>query len=76
MSFLIHEMRSEDGVFAVIEIYYKEIFEAELMAWHTLEQDWAKNRTFAIFKDWFDMEFHSEVIDLVDMPIVKEDFIL
>ena len=62
MSFLIPEMGSEDEVFALVGKRYKKIFEAELMAWHTIEQDWPKNRTFAKFKDWFDLEFHSEVM--------------
>lgn len=29
-----------------------------------------------LLKDWLDVEFHSEVIDLLDTPIKKEDFIL
>jgi len=29
-----------------------------------------------LFRDWLDVEFHSEVIDLLDTPIKKEDFIL
>ncbi|MGC9964977.1 MAG: hypothetical protein ABSE08_06205 [Syntrophobacteraceae bacterium] len=76
LSFLIPETSSEDEVFAWIGKHYEAIFEAELFSWHTLEQHWPKSRTFAKFKDWFDVEFHSEVIDLVDLPIVKEDFIL
>lgn len=29
-----------------------------------------------LLKDWLDVEFRSEVIDLLDSPIKKEDFIL
>lgn len=76
LSFLIPEMGSADEVFALIGEHYRQIFDAELMAWHTLEQHWPKSRTFAKFRDWFDVEFHSEVLDLADMPFVKEDFIL
>jgi hypothetical protein len=44
------------------------------MAWHTIDQDWSKKRTLASFLERFELEIHSEVIDLVDMPIEQEDY--
>ena len=73
---LISESDSQEEATALISKRYKKIFESELMAWHTVKRDWPKNRTLAMFREWFDLEFHSEVVDFVDMPIEKEDFYL
>lgn len=50
------------------------IFEQELAVWHTDELAWPKNRTFAMFRDWFSFEFHSVVEDLCGYEIVEDDF--
>lgn len=50
------------------------IFEQELAVWHTDERAWPKNRTFAMFRDWFSFEFHSVVEDLCGYEIVEDDF--
>ncbi len=76
LSFLIPETSSQDEVTGLIEKHFEEICEAELYSWHTQEQGWPQGRTFSKFKDWFDMEFHSEVIDLADLPFEKEDFVI
>lgn len=75
LSFLIPETGSEKEALALLEKHFEKIFEAELMVWRTRDRNWPQNRTFSKFKDWFDMEFHSEVIDLVDVPIMKEGFL-
>ena len=76
LSFLIPETISQDEVAGLIEQHFEKIFEIELYSWYTQKQHWPKGRTFSKFKDWFDMEFHSEVIDLADLPIKKEDFVI
>lgn len=43
----------------------------ELWAWHTDETYWPKKRNLALFREWFDIEIHSEVIDMDD----DEDFL-
>lgn len=50
------------------------IFEEELACWHTDELAWPKNRTFAMFRDWFSFEFNSVVEDLCGYEIVEDDF--
>ena len=73
---LIPESDSEEAVIGLISKHYKKLFESELMAWHTVKREWPKKRTFAMFQEWFELEFHSEVIDLVDDPIEKEDYLV
>lgn len=53
----------------VLEGFFEEIFENELMAWHTDEAAWPKNRSYAMFRQWFKLEWHSVVEDLGDDAI-------
>jgi hypothetical protein len=41
------------------------LFEVELEDWHRDPLDWPQERTAEIFDDWFDIEVHSMVWDLV-----------
>jgi hypothetical protein len=72
---LIPESHSEGAATGLISKHYKKLFEDELMAWHTVKRQWPKKRTLAMFREWFELEFHSEVVDLVDEPIEKEDYL-
>lgn len=73
---LIPECDDENDILEFIGNHFNEIFEADLMSWHTSVENWPRKRTLVQFKEWFDFEFHSEVIDLVEAPIEKEDFVL
>jgi hypothetical protein len=55
---------------------YGAIFELELAGWHPDDSQWPKNRTFALFREWFVIEFHSLVRDLCDHPVVDHDALL
>lgn len=72
---LLPESDSQEAATGLVSKHYKKIFESELMAWHTVKRDWPKKRTLAKFRERFELEFHSEVIDLTDMPIEKEDYL-
>lgn len=43
--------------------YYQKIFRQELWQWHSIEEDWPKEMTWEMFKEWFDVEFHPQVVD-------------
>lgn len=49
------------------------IFEAELEGWHTRESDWPANRTFAMFRDWFQVTLSSGIEDLCEGLIVDDE---
>ena len=49
------------------------IFEWALWGWVTDEEFWPQKRNWKMFKEWFDIEINSEVFDLVDARIEKED---
>lgn len=50
-------------------------FEAELGAWHSEESDCPSNRTFAMFRLWFDFEFRSIVEDICGDPLVDNSYL-
>ncbi len=52
---------------------YNHLFEHELFGWHRDERAFPKRRTLAMFREWFDVEFHSVVVDLVDGEIWDDD---
>jgi hypothetical protein len=68
--YLIPSFESEDDAWEILEEMYDEIFANELWAWHTEPSDWPQNRTFEMFRAWFDIEFHSVVEDLCNYEIV------
>jgi len=41
------------------------LFTNELASWNTDETSWPEHRTLEMFFEWFDLEFHSLVFDLV-----------
>lgn len=58
---------------ALLDQFYDLIFEEQLNGWWTDESDWPVNRDLTTFKEWFDVEFHSAVLDLVDAPLEDDE---
>ncbi|MBL7153177.1 MAG: hypothetical protein ISS79_05635 [Phycisphaerae bacterium] len=73
LTFLIPEYVSPDGAVDYIRKKHSLIFEWVLWGWITAEEYWPKKRNWKMFNDWFDLEVNSEVFDLVDGDIEKED---
>ena len=53
---------------------YRQLFEAELEGWYTDSALWPQERTFELFQAWFDVECHSEVIDMAEGDIYEDAF--
>ena len=73
MVYLIKDELSPNQLDAHLRKIYKDIFEHELFAWHTVEDDWPKNRSYSKFKDWFDIQYTSEVADLNENDLCSEE---
>ncbi len=58
---------------AFLEEMFDYFFACELHAWHTRESDWPQNRTLAMFRKWFHIEFHSILQDVVDDVLEDDD---
>ncbi len=48
------------------------MFESELAAWYTDETYWPEHLTYRLFKEFFEVEIHSVVIDLGKGPVRHE----
>jgi len=62
--YLIPETDDEEQMKRVLKGLFSDIFERELMAWHTDESAWPQPRSMALFRQWFELEFHGIVEDL------------
>jgi hypothetical protein len=70
--YLIPSYEDDKELTEIISQMYNVIFEEVLSDWWTVEEDWPQNRTFKMFKGWFDYSAHSMVIDMFDAPLAEE----
>ena len=52
--------------------YFKQIFEEELEAMWTDEEEWPQKRDFKTFCEWFEYEISDWVVDLSKKPLRSE----
>jgi len=71
--YLVPEFEDDDEAQAVLTTVYSEVFERELLGWHTDEAAWPRQRDFKTFKSWFSIELHSVVEDLCADHLVDDD---
>ncbi len=53
---------------------WKDLFDKALCDWYTDERYWPSARNLAMFKQWFDIEWHPLVWDLSSTQIEKIDW--
>lgn len=63
----------EDAVSDWVRVNFKTLFENELNGWYTDESLWPKKRTYKIFQEWFDIEYHSVIMDTVGDEIYDDE---
>ena len=61
-----------DGV--LLEDFFEDIFELELLSWTTDVSQWPKNINYEEFLKWFDCELHSMVFDSLDEVIERKPY--
>ena len=71
-AYLLPVYMDDDEQDAILSQYYDLLFEEELAGWWTAKDDWPENRSLEMFKSWFDVDFHSVVVDLEDAPLRDE----
>ena len=70
-TFLLPEYEDDSEMKILLECYYKFIFEEKLYDWWRDQDAWPQKRNLKIFKEWFDVDFHCMVFDLVEKPLMK-----
>lgn len=71
--YLVAEDPDEQEESASIENYWRGIFEEQLAGWSENEDEWPKNLSLEMFKQWFEVTAESVVVDLESGPIRHED---
>ena len=51
-----------------------DLFELELDSWDRDPTMWPEERSYGTFREWFDVEIHSIVMDASDDEIIREAF--
>ena len=52
---------------------YRQLFESELEGWYTEVTLWPEDRSLSRFKEWFDVECHTVLVDTVGGVIFDDD---
>lgn len=73
ITFLIPEYDNPEDSRNYVKKMNSQIFEWELWGWIVTKELWPKNRNWEMFQEWFSFEINSEIFDLVDGDIEKED---
>ena len=63
---LIPEFDDEESALHFVYSNFEELFERELEDWVGDESLWPSDRSLKLFKEWFDVEIHSMVTDMVE----------
>lgn len=58
---------------AFIAAMADDLFEMELDSWDRDPRTWPVNRSYATFREWFDVEIHSIVFDAFGVEITREE---
>ena len=60
---LLPTFEDEDAAEAYLNEIYDDIFINELASWYDDKALWPENRSLDLFLQWFEVEFHSVVVD-------------
>ena len=71
--YLVEEIDDDRHLERVLKRVYAEIFERELFNWYIDESAWPQKRTFSMFKQWFSIDYHTCVEDLLDGPLEDDE---
>jgi len=75
-AYLVPEYQTPEDQAEIVVWSHNYVFEEELMGWYTSEEEWPPTRDLDTFLEWFEVEFHSMVIDLdLEQPLehVEDD---
>jgi hypothetical protein len=62
----------EEDIIDILEPYYIEIFEYELLSWNSYKSEWPQNRSIELFLEWFDVKLCNDLYDLETEKIMSE----
>ena len=69
-AYLTPEIEDDNGLREFLEQNCDLLFEQELVGWVQDEDQWPATRNLSTFLEWFDVEFHSMVLDIAEGELV------
>ncbi len=72
-AYLVPDTYDEYNYENFIKKNFKTIFESELDSWMADPDVWPQNRTYKIFKEWFDLQVSDIVFDLGKDDVINEE---
>lgn len=70
--YLLEEKESNKDFESWLRKNFDKIFKLELSVWSDDKKSWPANRSYKMFREWFDVAFNSLVYDLENFPISKD----
>ena len=70
--YLVKEQDSNEDTLSWLKKNFHGIFNNELNDWTINQSKWTDKRTYPVFKEWFDVEISSMILDMEDFDIIKE----
>jgi len=73
--YLIDDSAAEDpiGMERWLERNYEALFEMELEGWYTDAALWPQDRTYRLFREWFEPELNTVIIDTCSHELFDDD---
>ena len=62
--YLIPECDTPEDVDDCLRDVFDEIFQNQLDGWYRVRDTWPPNRSYEMFRHWFDYSFHSVLLNL------------
>ena len=66
------EFSYEEDLIDILNPYYIQIFENELLSWNHRKREWPEERSIAVFLNWFKVIFCADIFDLMSETIVND----
>ena len=67
------DVDGENAVEKWLRANFGNLFEAELECWYTDPALWPQKRTLRLFHEWFDVEYHSVIMDTVGGELYDDE---
>jgi hypothetical protein len=70
---LLPEFQRPGDEIKYIKKVYSDLFTHQLWGWHTDESVWPEDRGWNLFQEWFEIQICSEVFDMVEGKIERDE---
>jgi len=71
---LLPEFENDAESRQYLKSIFGKLFRIELESWCTDENYWPAKRSYSLFNEWFDIEFHTEALDFGKGAIEIENY--